>query len=190
MAKTGEEFVCHACGKPTVKTGINQKFCPDCRIPSYKSAKREYEKQVAEEKKNWVFNCKMCGKQGVKKVYNQVYCEKCRKNMKNKYDRVVGEQFECASCGKSVTRTGGNQVYCAECAAEKRKPKQAEPEEWEILPVPKPISEPDFTIAEVCAAARKHNMTYGKYVSAWQNGMVEPPEKFPKKRGRKKKNDC
>lgn len=194
MAKKGEEFVCRACGKVSIKTGYNQKYCPDCKIPANKKVKQEWTQMVAAEKRtSLVIECKMCGKQDVKRSHNQVYCAACRKKINSRYERTVGETFECELCGKKTVRNSGSQIYCTECGTSKRKnsPSPYEQASWEQTPKERPVVKSDFTLSEVAEAARSHGMTYGRYVYEWKNGLIEPPGKFPpkKKRGRPKKNE-
>lgn len=110
-------------------------------------------------------------------------------------------EFTCQRCGKVAVGKSKMRKYCDDCKYwlhldSCKKNKQAEQERdrdsLTVIATPvKPIEKPTYTLAEVNAAARKHGMTYGNYVCAWENGTVEPPEKKPekKKRGRKRDSD-
>ena len=113
----------------------------------------------------------------------------------------IGFKFKCDMCGEELIRTRINQKYCDACSRHYL-PKYAEPktqyernkeyrERWYAKPEAARSGKPTYTLTEVCAAARKHNMTYGNYVYQLNNGAVEPPEKIEqpkKKRVRKCKN--
>lgn len=105
----------------------------------------------------------------------------------------IGFTFRCAECGAEQVRTLINQKLCLDCRANQRTKSQYEHnksyrERWYSKPEAEKSAKPTYTLAEVSAAARKHNMTYGNYVYQLKIGAVEPPEKTPeqpkKKRGR------
>lgn len=112
----------------------------------------------------------------------------------------IGEKYVCQHCGVEQIRTVINQQICNECRNDESYKRRYENNKkyyrlnYTSYNIMEEVSyvKPEYSLVEVAAAAKKHNMSYGKYVSAWDDGTVEPPEKFPekpKKRGRKKKNE-
>ena len=109
----------------------------------------------------------------------------------------IGFKFRCDMCGEELIRTRINQKYCDDCSRHYL-PKYAEPktqyernkeyrERWYSKPEAEKSAKPTYTLTEVCAAARKHNMSYGQYMAAWNFGRVPDPEHIEakkKKRGR------
>lgn len=153
--------------------------------------------------------CRRCNGEFETYSATKIYCTPCstlvnreqaaeKRRLKNpKWTPTV----ICAICGCETKRKSSTQKVCPECKAVWDKKVKAEREAAKRgLPISPKTEEAQteeenrpYTLTEVAAAARKHNMSYGNYVAAWNEGTVEPPERIPpkkKKRGRPKKYEC
>lgn len=114
----------------------------------------------------------------------------------------IGDYYVCKRCGKveQVKYSGRPKKYCTICAEmvhkeqihkhneERRIETRSLANEYAEKRVEPVTSKPQYTLAEMNAAARENNMSYGQYSVALANGTVKPPDKKPDKgkRGRKK----
>jgi predicted ATP-dependent serine protease len=103
----------------------------------------------------------------------------------------LGELFVCKECGVVQIRTLINQTRCEDCRGTDRekerreKKKEYHRENFGKIPEAPAMPKPEFALSEVNAAAKKHGMSYGRYVAAWKYGNAEPPvkaQKTPKKK--------
>ena len=102
--------------------------------------------------------CSLCGEIKYGRIRNQRFCNDCHKNRHSEICSIYNKQR-----------------YSSEI--EEKAALEMSGVEWE---------KPTFSLQEVAAAARKHNMSYGKYVVEWGLGTVPEPEHIEpqkKKRG-------
>jgi hypothetical protein len=111
-----------------------------------------------------------------------------------------GNEFVCELCGETKQRRTATTRFCYDCRrhrqseitairnkeyAESQKAEEAKAASY-IEPA-LVVEKPEFTLSEVNLMARRCNMSYGQYVTAWKQGRVPEPikiEKPKKKRGR------
>ena len=116
--------------------------------------------------------CKRCGKHFEHGNVHTFYCSReCRdanrkERAKAKNKGIQEIEKECLYCGKLFKQMGHKQKYCSmECrkemtkSNERRKAMEKKPK--------KKVS----TLKEVTMEARKHGMTYGKYVALIEKGI-------------------
>ena len=152
------------------------------------------------------FPCQRCGKIIVRRTAEHKHCRECAPIIKRERSKLrlketedsrhkrQGSEYVCRCCGKVSIRMRVNQMYCEECRndgsikrMQQEKNKERPTPTVTVKKEPK-SSKPNFSLAEVEAAARKNGMNYGRYVAAWKNGTAPAPVHLPKKkRGRPKK---
>lgn len=102
----------------------------------------------------------------------------------------IGEDMICEKCKIVFVRTGTKQRVCPTCAKENQRAKSREYNKTHPYPkkkkTTKPVTKHKSTLAAMNQAAREHDMTYGQYVAALKNGLVEPPDEMQKGGKRKK----
>lgn len=106
------------------------------------------------------FVCELCGAISFRRDCRQRWCKECRRNRQSEINRISDIEYKAREKALAAA----------------------------VAPKPAPVAEPPkYTLAEVNAAARQCNMTYGYYMANWKLGNVPDPEKMPppkKKRGR------
>lgn len=79
----------------------------------------------------------------------------------------------CKNCGCEVVRTSARQLYCSDCA---KKAHRAAQESWKTAhnkSKKKNSKKTSVSLDKKAKRASELGMTYGKYVCAVENGLIE-----------------
>lgn len=144
-----EKLYCPICGEEFTRKKWNKKYCS-----SICARKGHYLKHKdARQKKEAI--CPVCGKSFQRNGNGKCCSEKCLNIIKGKKERA------CGVCGKSFVPTHENIKFCSEECRKKKSYRK------------KPAVEvKKTTLNEIAALARKHGMSYGKYVEALERGVL------------------
>lgn len=115
--------------------------------------------------------CKCCGKIFEHKNVLKLYCStECydKVNRENARKRAKGVQEiekECLYCGKQFVQRGHKQIFCSpECGKEMRKSPHYKPQQTKK-------KKKATSLKQMSIEARKHGMSYGKYVALKDMGV-------------------
>lgn len=115
-------------------------------------------------------NCKCCGKEFDEKSTTRLYCSpecynkvnKERARARSKGIQVI--EKECLFCGSKFKQMGHSQIYCSpKCGKAMRKSIRKKE--------PRKPKQKLSSLREMTIEARKHGMSYGKYVALKERGI-------------------
>ncbi len=126
--------------------------------------------------------CTVCGKEFVPTSSVQKMCsEACRaeqgRRQARRYNREHGKLKVCPGCGEKFHSTSTGRKYCCDACKREALLRRATQERQGARPVfrdrrppdppPRSKDKADWTLADICAAAREAGLTYGQYVARY-----------------------